>query len=81
MTNMSVDGIGGLLEDLGISFGIPLLFLLLALANIKFSSGKHIDLKLKLSLIFAIALFAYLFGSLMHQDRQVLTVLWHRVHH
>lgn len=79
MTSMSVAGIAGLVEDIGVSLGLPLLFLCLAFANIKLSSKrKHSGLKMRASLTFAIALFAYLIGTLMFQDRSVLMTLWQR---
>jgi len=74
---MDIAGIGGFAEDIGVSFGLPILFICLALANIRISSRrKYAGLKLRLSLIFSIALFAYLFTSLMLQDRTVLAAIW-----
>lgn len=74
---MDIVGIGGLAEDIGVSFGLPILFICLALANIKISSRrKYAGLKLRLSLIFSIALFTYLITSLMFQDRVVLASVW-----
>ena len=73
---MSDLNFSGLIEDIGVSFGLPFLFLLLALANIKVSSRRKSALKLRLSLVFAIALFAYLISALMFQNRTVLESLW-----
>lgn len=73
---MGTVGIGGLAEDIGVSFGLPILFVCLALANITISRRKYAGLKLRLSLIFAIALFLYLISSLMFQDRLVLVSIW-----
>jgi hypothetical protein len=74
---MDVAGISGLMEDIGVSFGLPLFFLGLALANIRLSSRrKYAGLKLRLSLVFSIALFAYLISSLLFQDRFVLGAIW-----
>ncbi len=77
MDNVSL---GGLVEDICVSFGLPLLFICLALANISISKSrgnrKHAGLKLRLSLIFSIALFTYLICSLMFQDRLLLAAIW-----
>jgi phosphoglycerol transferase MdoB-like AlkP superfamily enzyme len=73
---MSDLNMSGLIQDIGVSFGLPLLFLLLALANIKFSRRKYSGLKLRFSLIFVIGLFAYLICTLMFQDRAVLKAIW-----
>lgn len=74
---MDVAGISGLMEDIGVSFGLPLFFLGLALANIRISSRrKYAGLKLRVSLVFSITLFAYLICSLMFQDRFVLGTIW-----
>lgn len=74
--NMGDLNVSGLIQDIGVSFGLPLLFLLLALANIKFSRRKYSGLKLRFSLIFVIGLFAYLICTLMSQDRRVLEAIW-----
>ena len=74
---MGIPGIGGLLENIGVSFGLPILFVCLALVNIKVSSRrKSSGLKMRLSLIFAIGLFAYLICTLMFQDRTILAAIW-----
>lgn len=71
-------GVGGLAEDIGVSFGLPILFMSLALVNITISSRRrYAGLKLRLSLIFSIALFTYLILSLLFQDRLVLSAIWH----
>jgi NADH:ubiquinone oxidoreductase subunit 2 (subunit N) len=76
---MGIVGIDGLIEDICVSFGLPILFLCLALANIKFSSRRKFNgLKMRLSLTFAITLFAYLICTLMFQDRAVLEAISHR---
>jgi amino acid transporter len=71
-----------LVGDICVSFGLPLLFICLALANIAISSTrgnrKYARLKLRLSLAFSIAVFLYLICSLMFQDRFVLMSLWQR---
>lgn len=74
---MTVAGVSGLMEDIGVSFGLPLCFLCLALTNIRLSSRRrYAGLKLRISLIFSIALFLYLLPSLMLQDRCVLKAIW-----
>jgi hypothetical protein len=74
---VTVAGISGLMKDIAVSFALPLLFLCLALVNIKLSSRrKYAGLKLRLSLIFSIGLFLYLLFSLMLQDRFVLEAIW-----
>jgi hypothetical protein len=77
MNNVSL---GGLVEDICVSFGLPLLFICLALANISISKSrgnrKNAGLKLRLSLVFALALFTYLICSLMFQDRLLLVSIW-----
>jgi hypothetical protein len=74
---MIVAGVSGLIEDIGVSFGLPLFFLCLALVNIRVSSRrKYAGLKLRVSLVFSIGLFGYLISSLMLQDRFVLASIW-----
>jgi len=69
-----------LVGDICVSFGLPFLFICLALANIAISRArgnrKFAGLKLRLCLIFAIALFFYCICSLMSQDRFVVMSLW-----
>jgi hypothetical protein len=73
---MSDLNVSGLMEDIGVSIGLPLLFFVLALANIKFSRQKYAELKLRLSLVFVIALFAYLICTLTFQDSSILKAIW-----
>ena len=69
-----------LVGDICFSFGLPFVFICLALANIAISSArgnrKYAGLKRRLSFIFSIVLFLYLICSLMFQDRSVLMSLW-----
>jgi hypothetical protein len=74
--NTSTLNVGRLVEDIGVSFGLPFLFLLLALVNIKLSRRTYSGLKLRLSLIFVMVLFGYLICSLMFQDREALEAIW-----
>lgn len=74
---MNIAGIGGLMADLKFSFGLPLFFFGLALVNIRLSSRrKYAGLKLRVSLVFSIALFACLLCTLLFQDRSVLGAIW-----
>jgi hypothetical protein len=76
---MAIEGVSGLAGDIAVSFGLPILFICLASANIAISSRRkrnYAGLKLRLSLIFSIGLFVYLITSLMFQDRLVLASIW-----
>jgi len=68
---------GGLLQDIGISFMVPTFFICLVFANIRIASrSRYNGLKLRLSLLFAIALFGYSICNLMYQDRYMLLSFW-----
>ena len=74
---MIVPGVGGLIDDIAVSFAVPAVGLVLALINIRFTPrSKYNALKLRIFLVFLLFLFAFLVSSLMYQDRAVLKALW-----
>lgn len=75
--SMIVAGIGGLIDDIAISFAVPAACLVLALINIRFTPrSKYNALKLRIFLVFVLFLFVFLLSGLMYQDRAVLKALW-----
>lgn len=70
-------GVGGLIDDIAVSFMVPTVCLVLALINIRFTPrSKYNALKLRIFLVFVLFLFVFLLSSLMCQDRAVLKALW-----
>src|ERR1039457_1636522 len=73
---MIVAGVGGLIDDIAVSFAVPGVCLVLALMNIRFTPrSKYNALKLRIFLVFVLFLFVFLLSSLMYQDRAVLKAL------
>jgi formate hydrogenlyase subunit 3/multisubunit Na+/H+ antiporter MnhD subunit len=76
---MNASDISGLAEDIAISFGLPLFLICVLLVNIKLWPGnKSTGLKVRLAIIYAIALFGFLIFPLMFQDRYILAAIWRR---
>jgi hypothetical protein len=74
---MIVAGVGGLIDDIAVSFAVPAACLVLALINIRFTPrSKYNALKLRMFLVFVLFLFVFLLSSLMCQDRAVVKALW-----
>ena len=73
---MSELNINGLVEDICVSFGLPLIFLLLALVNIKVSSRRNSAVRFRWCLLYAVVLFIVLICTLTFQDRAILRMIW-----
>jgi hypothetical protein len=74
---MNITGIDGLIKDIEFSFALPSIVFVMALINIRLTPrSKYNGLKLRLVLIAVIIMFIYALGSLMFQDRSVLTAIW-----
>lgn len=79
---MTIEGVPGLLEDLEVSFGLPLLGFVMFALNRTVSgklrrSKRNEPLLQRIAITFCLLLFLYLFISLMQQDRAVLAAVWH----
>ncbi len=73
---MTIEGVPGLLEDIRVSFILPIVVYVMAALNVKFSNYKYDTLMLRLSLSFCVLGFVVFFSSLMWEDRDVLAALW-----
>jgi hypothetical protein len=74
---MNISGVDGLVQDIGVSFGLPVVgFVMFTFMTRTILEGKIRALTQRLSLIFLLLLFAYLISSLMYQDRAVLIAIW-----
>jgi len=79
---MAIEGVSGLLGDLEVSFGLPLLGFAMFAVNRTVSgklgrSKRNEPLLQRIAITFCLSLFLYLFISLMQQDRAVLAAVWH----
>jgi hypothetical protein len=72
-----VPGLDGLIQDLAVSFGLPLVgFILFSIVgNLTHRSRVH-NLLRRISIAFILLAFVYLISNLMYQDRAVLVELW-----